>query len=150
MRKAIIFAVLLVTGGLMAHGNQDESQGPAKGQKRQLTAQGCVSRSIDRYILMQPDQGHSYGLEATRKIKFDHYLGQHVDVTGSKSPTLNTSSTSRTTIAPAENHHGGLDPRHFQTMHPLTGRAGLPDAAKLNTGSHCSTLIQRCFLRGEN
>lgn len=100
MDKTIVM-VLVVAGCLMAQG-QDESQQSPKEQTDRLTTQGCVSRSIDRYILMQPDPGHSYGLEATGKIKFDQYLGQQVEVVGNISPTASTSSTSRHAFGPAE------------------------------------------------
>jgi hypothetical protein len=93
MKRASVFAVLFLAGSLMAQANQDESQHPPKEKKGQVVVRGCVSRSSGHYIL-RSDSGNSYALEATGKIKFNHYLAQQVQVIGSESPTLNTSSSS--------------------------------------------------------
>jgi hypothetical protein len=41
---------------------------------------------------MKQDPGVSYQLQATGKIKLRRYLGQRVEVTGSETPTMSTSS----------------------------------------------------------
>jgi hypothetical protein len=41
---------------------------------------------------MQSDPGNSYVLHATNKIKLGHYLGQQVEVTGTESPTMSSST----------------------------------------------------------
>jgi hypothetical protein len=51
-----------------------------------------VTKSSTDYVLDQPDQGNSYELQGTGKIKLRSYLGQEVEVTGEKSPSLSTSS----------------------------------------------------------
>lgn len=97
-KKTAVFVLLLMGVSLVAQASQ-ESQQPPKSHKGQVTVQGCISRSSGRYILMQ-SEGNSYVLEATRKINVDHYLGQQVEVTGSETPTLSTSSTMKPGAAP--------------------------------------------------
>jgi len=91
-KKTAVFVLLFMVVSLAAQANQ-ESQQPPKWQKGRVTVQGCINRSSGRYILMQ-SEGNSYVLEVTRKINVDHYLGQQVEVTGSETPTLGTSSSS--------------------------------------------------------
>jgi hypothetical protein len=96
MRKAIVFMLLFVVGSLlMAQANQGQSQPPAKSKEGKVTVQGCVSRSFGDFVLMQSDPANSFVLEPTRKIKLEPYLGQQVEVTGTESPTMSTSSSFR-------------------------------------------------------
>jgi len=44
--------------------------------------------------LMKQNPAETYELQATSKIKLRHYLGQRVEVTGTKSPSMSTSSDS--------------------------------------------------------
>jgi len=48
-------------------------------------------------------EGNSYALETDRRINVDHYFEQPVEVTGSETPALGTSSTSmeRATATPS-------------------------------------------------
>jgi hypothetical protein len=62
--------------------------------KDEITVRGCVAKSNTDYILTQADQGNSYQLQGTKKLRFGPYLGQEVEVTGTESPTLSTSSDS--------------------------------------------------------
>jgi hypothetical protein len=64
----------------------------SKDSKGQVTVQGCVTRSSGDYILIKQDPGMTYELQATGKIKFHPYLGQRVEVTGTESPSMSTSS----------------------------------------------------------
>jgi hypothetical protein len=68
------------------------SQDNSKNSKGQVTVQGCVSRSTGDYILMQQRPDKTYVLQATGKTRLGQYLGQQVEVTGTKSPSLSTSS----------------------------------------------------------
>jgi hypothetical protein len=68
------------------------SQDNSKHAKGQITVQGCVGRSTGDYILTKQDPGMTYELQATGKTKLRHYLGQRVEVTGTESPSLSTSS----------------------------------------------------------
>jgi hypothetical protein len=70
------------------------SNDSAKDSKGQVTIQGCVSRSAGDYILMKQDPAVTYELQAANKIKLRRYLGQRVEVTGTESPSMSTSSDS--------------------------------------------------------
>ena len=87
--RTLLFALTLSGAFLLA---QDSAPGTPKDSKGQVTLQGCLSRSSGDYILMKQNPGVSYQLQATGKIKLRHYLGQRVEVTGSESPTMSTSS----------------------------------------------------------
>jgi len=64
----------------------------AKDSKGQITVQGCVGRSSGDYVLTKQNPGMTYELHATGKIKLRNYLGQRVEVVGTESPSLSTSS----------------------------------------------------------
>jgi len=59
---------------------------------KQVTMQGCVSKASGDYTLMKQDPAMTYELQATGKIKLSHYLGQRVEVMGTTSPSMATSS----------------------------------------------------------
>lgn len=95
----LCFAVLLLSGSfLLAQDNSsaNTSQQRSKDSKGQVTLQGCVSRSSGDFILMKTNPAVTYELHGKRGIKLSHYLGQRVEVTGSESPSLATSSDSLT------------------------------------------------------
>ncbi len=71
-----------------AGANQDHP----KKAKDQITVRGCVSKLNTDYILTQPEQGNSYELQGSRKLRLGPYLGQQVEVTGKESPSMSTSS----------------------------------------------------------
>jgi hypothetical protein len=93
MRKLI--AMLLLSGGLLAA----QTPSPAKNDQKdvkdsngQVTVRGCVSRSSGDYVLIKQNPPMTYELQGTHKIRLKHYLGQRVEVAGTESPTLSTSS----------------------------------------------------------
>ncbi len=88
--KTLICALLLSSSFVFAQdsGNQQD----AKDSRGQVTLQGCVSRSNGDYTLMKQNPAITYELQGTHKIKLSHYLGQRVEVTGSESPSMSTSS----------------------------------------------------------
>ena len=91
--KTLWFALLLSSSFLLAQNNSGAaSQRNSTNSKGQVTIQGCVSRSSGDYILMKQDPGVSYELQATGKTKLRKYLGQQVEVTGTESPSMSTSS----------------------------------------------------------
>jgi len=95
MSMRLLCVGLLLSGSLLLA--QDSSPGKnsahnSKDSKGQITVQGCVSRSTGDYILIQQDPGMTYELQATGKTKLHHYLGQRVEVTGTESPSMSTSS----------------------------------------------------------
>ena len=105
MPKATIVVILLCAAVSLAL-TTDTSQSStadehhSKKSKDEVTVTGCVSRLNTDYILMQTDPGNSYELQS-RKIHFRQYLGQEVEVTGTKSPTMSTSSDFLTRSGPA-------------------------------------------------
>jgi hypothetical protein len=92
MKRAIVFAIWLAGGCLMAQANQNQTQQPSKEKPGQVTAQGCVSRSTGDFILMQSDPGNSYVLRPIGKLKLDPFLGHQVEVRGRETPTMSSSS----------------------------------------------------------
>jgi hypothetical protein len=95
--KKLCFAMLLLSGcSVWAQvGNPNNmSQQNSKDSNGQVTVQGCVSRSSGDYILMKQDPAVTYELQTTGKTKLRRYLGQQVEVTGTESPSLTTSSDS--------------------------------------------------------
>jgi hypothetical protein len=60
--------------------------------KSEITAKGCVAKQSTDYLLIQADQGNSYELQGSNKVRLKHYLGQEVEVTGVESPSMPTSS----------------------------------------------------------
>lgn len=92
-------AVLLLSGSFLLaqdSSSANTSQQGSKDSKGQVTLQGCVSRSNGDFILMKTNPAVSYELHGRRGIKLGHYLGQRVEVTGSESPSLATSSDTMT------------------------------------------------------
>ncbi len=101
----LCFAVLLLLGSLLlAQDNTpaNNSQQDTKDSKGQVTMRGCVGRSNGDFILMKTNPGVAYELHGRHGVKLAHYLGQRVEVTGSESPSLATSSDSlaRTNASP--------------------------------------------------
>jgi len=93
MRKMWIGTLLLLGGLLLAQDNPaDSGLRAGKDSKGQVTVQGCVSRSSGDYTLIKQNPAMTYELQGSRKIRLSHYLGQRVEVTGSESPTMSSSS----------------------------------------------------------
>lgn len=87
--KPVFLAVLLCTGFAFA---QNSDQMSSDKHKDQVTLQGCVGRSNGDYVLIKPNAQVTYQLQATGDIRFKDYLGQRVEVTGEKGPSMSTSS----------------------------------------------------------
>jgi len=94
MRRAIIaLALLYVSIAAAAQASTSgTSQDHPKKAKDQITVRGCVSKLNTDYILTQAEQGNSYQLQGSRKLRLGPYLGQQVEVTGTQSPSMSTSS----------------------------------------------------------
>jgi hypothetical protein len=58
----------------------------------EITVRGCVGMSAGDYILTEQDPGMTYELSANDKTRLRHYLGQRVEVVGTKSASTATSS----------------------------------------------------------
>jgi hypothetical protein len=59
---------------------------------KQITVRGCVSKASGDYILEKQNPAMTYELQATGKIKLSQYLGQRVEIIGTTSPSMATSS----------------------------------------------------------
>jgi hypothetical protein len=68
------------------------SQRHSKKTRNEITVRGCVSRYSTDFILIQPDEGNSYELQESRKVKISPYLGQEVEVSGVESISMSNSS----------------------------------------------------------
>ncbi len=90
MRK--LWVVLLLSSGVLLGQDSNPSQHNSKVSEGQVTVQGCVARSSGDYVLIKPDPGMTYELQATGKTRLRNYLGQQVEVTDKESPSMSTSS----------------------------------------------------------
>ena len=103
--KQTVLLVLLVSAGIIAAQDNNPPKGAtpdnSKLSKGQITVEGCVSRSNGDYTLVKPDPAMTYELHPTGKTKLSHFLGQQVQVTGTTSPSLRTSSDSLEGRAPS-------------------------------------------------
>jgi len=103
--RQIVLLVLLVSASIIVAQDNNLPKGASlansKPSKGQITVEGCVSRSNGDFTLVKPDPAMTYELHSTGKMKLSHYLGQQVQVTGTTSPSLWTSSDSLEGRAPA-------------------------------------------------
>jgi hypothetical protein len=90
--KLKLMLVLLLPAILLAQDYGNAARENAKDSKGQMTVQGCVGRSSGNYVLTKQNPGMTYQLQATGKTKLRNYLGQRVEVSGTESPTMSTSS----------------------------------------------------------
>ena len=84
--------VLLSGGFLVAQDYPKTSEHESKDSKGQATVTGCVGRSSGDDVLIKQNTAMTYELQGTRKIRLRNYLGERVEVTGSESPTMSSSS----------------------------------------------------------
>jgi hypothetical protein len=95
MTKLLMLSAALLLSSTLLLAQDSNSTMPrenAKDSKGQITVQGCVGRSSGDYVLTKQNPGMTYELHATGKIKLRNYLGQRVEVVGTESPSLSTSS----------------------------------------------------------
>jgi hypothetical protein len=95
MTKLLLLSAALLLSSTLLLAQDSNSSMPrenAKDSKGQVTVQGCVGRSSGDYVLTKQNPGMTYELQATGKIKLRNYLGQRVEVVGTESPSLSTSS----------------------------------------------------------
>ena len=95
MTKLLMLSAALLLSSTLLLAQDSNSSMPrenAKDSKGQITVQGCVGRSSGDYVLTKQNPGMTYELHATGKIKLRNYLGQRVEVVGTESPSLSTSS----------------------------------------------------------
>jgi hypothetical protein len=91
MSKGTVGLIVLCAAVSLAQTTNTSPASHTKKSKDEVTVTGCVSRQNTDYILMQADPGNTYELQS-RKIHFREFLGQEVQVSGTESPTMSTSS----------------------------------------------------------
>jgi hypothetical protein len=89
MARLMIF-LLLCSAVLLAQDNG--SANDSKSKNGTVTVTGCVDRQRGDYVLIQQNPAITYELQGTDKAKLRNYIGQRVQVTGSKFPSMETSS----------------------------------------------------------
>ncbi|MGA8440142.1 MAG: hypothetical protein WB762_18840 [Candidatus Sulfotelmatobacter sp.] len=100
--KTLGFAMVLLSSCLvLAQDSNTDNMNQPRDSKGEVTMRGCVSRSSGDYILMKQDPAVTYELQGSHKIKLRHYLGQRVEVTGSESPTMASSSDAMNKVGSA-------------------------------------------------
>jgi len=95
-RRRLLWVLLLSGSCLLAQSSDQktsEKQAPAD-SSGSITVQGCVDRARGDYVLIQTNPGMTYLLRSTGKTKLRQYMGKQVEVTGTKSASLTTSSDS--------------------------------------------------------
>ncbi len=94
MRQVCFALALLLSASFMLAQDSGTSMSPSssKDSKGQVTVRGCVSKASGDYILEKQNPAMTYELQGTGKIKLSHYLGQRVEITGTTSPSMSTSS----------------------------------------------------------
>lgn len=94
MRQVCLTLALLLSASFMLAQDSSTSMSPSssKDSKGQVTVRGCVSRASGDYILEKQNPAMTYELQGTGNIKLAHYLGQRVEITGTTSPSMSTSS----------------------------------------------------------
>jgi len=88
MKMAVSLAVLLAATLMWAQSNQPSNNSNNNGT---ITVRGCVTMENGDYVLTKQDPGNTYQLQQGDKVKLRKYLGQRVEVTGTKSTTMTTS-----------------------------------------------------------
>jgi hypothetical protein len=93
MKTAMWVAVLLTASLAWAQSDRPaKSDQPSNNNDHgQVTVRGCVSMLNGDYVLTKQDPGNTYQLQKSDHIKLRSYLGQRVEITGTKSETIPTS-----------------------------------------------------------
>jgi hypothetical protein len=95
MKHSMLLVLIFSAAGLLAQDNgasNGASPDRPKAAKGQKTVRGCVSRFNGDFILVKQNPAMTYELHSAGKVKLGPYLGQQVEVTGTTSPSLSTSS----------------------------------------------------------
>lgn len=91
----MIMCLALLLSASFVWGQSDQTAKPNQPSNNndhgQITVRGCLSRQGGDYVLMKEDPANTYELQATDKIKLSSYLGQRVEISGTKSPSMSTS-----------------------------------------------------------
>jgi hypothetical protein len=91
MKNAIGMAVLLMASFALAQSNQPNQPSNNHNQNGEVTVRGCVTMLNGDYVLTKQDPANTYQLQKADHIKLRSYLGQRVEITGTKSETIPSS-----------------------------------------------------------
>jgi hypothetical protein len=94
MKMAVSVALLLAASLMWAQSNQNppiDQPSNNSDNNGTVTVRGCVAMENGDYVLTKQDPGNTYQLQKADKVKLHKYLGQRVEVTGTKVTTLPTS-----------------------------------------------------------
>jgi hypothetical protein len=89
----MLFALLLSASFMLAQAEQQLGTRETSGERGQITIRGCVSKSGGDYVLIKENPAVTYEIQGQ---KLGLYLGKHVEVTGTESPSLSTSEDALT------------------------------------------------------
>jgi hypothetical protein len=95
MSKTTVVLIVLcaaVSLGQTTDTSQSSTTKQPKKSNDEVTVRGCLSKLSSDYVLNQPDEGNSYELQGSRKMRLGPYLGQEVEVTGVQQPSMMTSA----------------------------------------------------------
>jgi lipocalin len=93
MKWVALLALLLSTAFIFGQSSQANSSTTDQSSNNgEVTVRGCVQKGDGDYVLLKQDPGMTYELATSGKTKLRNYLGQWVEVTGTKSPSSSTSS----------------------------------------------------------
>lgn len=101
MRPLLLVLLLSASFALGQNNSTATTPDRSKHDRDQVTVQGCVSRSNGDYVLIKQNPAVTYQLQTTHKIRLHNYLGQRVEITGEKGPTLSTSSDAMNKVGSA-------------------------------------------------
>jgi hypothetical protein len=90
MKTAMWIAVVLSASFAGAQSDSSKSAQSSKA-KGQVTVRGCVTMLNGDYVLTKQDPANTYQLEKASRIRLKSYLGQRVEIKGTKSTTEDTS-----------------------------------------------------------
>jgi hypothetical protein len=93
--KTVWFATVLLAGSFLVAQDSypaNKHRQEVKDSNGQITVTGCVSRSSGDYTLIKQNPPMTYELQGSHGVKLRNYLGQRVELTGTESPTMSSSS----------------------------------------------------------
>lgn len=88
MKMGLCLALLFSAGFVLAQSDQPSNN---KNQNGMVTVRGCVTMLNGDYVLTKQDPGNTYQLQKSDHMKLRSYLGQRVEITGTKSETVPSS-----------------------------------------------------------
>ncbi|MBV8053393.1 MAG: hypothetical protein JOZ80_19545 [Acidobacteriaceae bacterium] len=94
MRMAMSLVVILAAILMWAQSNQNPpTNQPSNNSNNNgaVTVRGCVTMENGDYVLTKQDPGNTYQLQKADHVKLRDYLGQRVEISGTKSTTMPTS-----------------------------------------------------------